>query len=610
MKSKLIPTVLMLGVVCATNSCSKSTEALVPTSIVVSPKPLIITSLNHGVQLTAAVLDQHGDTVKPSPGFLWSSDNLAVLAITPSGLASAASNGTANVTVTAPAAGGLTKGTLATVAQAASAVSKSGGDAQTGLVSTALAQPLIVHVVDAGGTPVPGATVNFAVTTGGGSVGTSSASSDASGNASTTWTLGSVAGSQSMTATSGAAPAAQFSASAFNAGTPASIIGVAGLGQPALVGYATNVRPAVRVLDGIGQPVQGVTVTFAVTAGGGSVTSASVVTNSAGNAQVGSWTVGAAPGTNTLSASIPVIGVNGNPVAFTANGAAPAFNITLQNFGSTPPPEALAAFDSAVAKWQRIIYGDLANINLPAQTAGTCGGSTPAIPAQTIDDVLILWSVDSIDGVGKILGQAGPCFIRTAGGLTIVGVMQFDSADIRGLINTGNLNSVILHEMGHVLGFGSLWSLSNFNCLQNAVPNMTSTDTYFSCGSARSAFDSIGGTNYTGGNKVPVENCVGISNCGAGTYNSHWRELVFDNELMTGFLNNGVPNPLSRMTIASMEDLGYTVNYAAADPYSKTFSSAAALRAAELPPLDLGDHLYHGPLFSVDRAGNVRVVRP
>lgn len=35
---------------------------------------------------------------------------------------------------------------------------------------------------------------------------------------------------------------------------------------------------------------------------------------------------------------------------------------------------------------------------------------------------------------------------------------------------------------------------------------------------------------------------------------------------MTGFIDIGM-NPLSRMTIASLEDIGYEVNYHAADAY-------------------------------------------
>jgi Bacterial Ig-like domain/Leishmanolysin len=59
---------------------------------------------------------------------------------------------------------------------------------------------------------------------------------------------------------------------------------------------------------------------------------------------------------------------------------------------------------------------------------------------------------------------------------------------------------------------------------------------------------------------------------GQGTADSHWRDSIFNNELMTGFLNSGT-NPLSRITAASMQDMGYPgVNYDAADNYN--FSSA------------------------------------
>ena len=63
---------------------------------------------------------------------------------------------------------------------------------------------------------------------------------------------------------------------------------------------------------------------------------------------------------------------------------------------------------------------------------------------------------------------------------------------------------------------------------------------------------------------VPVENTGG-----PGTAGGHWRESVFGNELMTGYLNPGT-NPLSAMTIAAMIDLGYSVSLTAADAYSFT----------------------------------------
>jgi hypothetical protein len=86
-------------------------------------------------------------------------------------------------------------------------------------------------------------------------------------------------------------------------------------------------------------------------------------------------------------------------------------------------------------------------------------------------------------------------------------------------------------------------------------------DTHFIGADAIAAFNEVGGTNYTGA-KVPVMN-----EGGAGTVNSHWRDNVFDPELMTGFLS-AEPNSLSVVTIASLADLGYTVDVSQADHFT------------------------------------------
>jgi hypothetical protein len=53
---------------------------------------------------------------------------------------------------------------------------------------------------------------------------------------------------------------------------------------------------------------------------------------------------------------------------------------------------------------------------------------------------------------------------------------------------------------------------------------------------------------------------------GPGTRDVHWRERVFGSELLTGFVNRA-PNPLSRVTAASLGDLGYQVDIDAADDF-------------------------------------------
>jgi hypothetical protein len=104
------------------------------------------------------------------------------------------------------------------------------------------------------------------------------------------------------------------------AGAPANVVASAGTGQTAVQGTGVAVRPTVRVTDSTGNPVIGATVTFAVTAGGGSATSLIQTTDTQGQAAVGSWTLGSgAP--NTLRATVTGSGITGNPVTFTAQSA-------------------------------------------------------------------------------------------------------------------------------------------------------------------------------------------------------------------------------------------------------------------------------------------------
>src|SRR5437667_1998892 len=92
--------------------------------------------------------------------------------------------------------------------------------------------------------------------------------------------------------------------------------------QSAPAGSAVGSPPSVIVHDGSGNPVQGVTVTFAPAPGSGSVTGGTQTTNGSGIATVGSWTLNTTVGTNTLTATAVGSGITGNPVTFTAEGTA------------------------------------------------------------------------------------------------------------------------------------------------------------------------------------------------------------------------------------------------------------------------------------------------
>ena len=93
-------------------------------------------------------------------------------------------------------------------------MTKVSGDNQTGSPGTALASPLVVQVNDGSNNPVPGVTVTFSVTSGGGTVSPLSAITGANGRSSTSLTLGAAGGSNTVSATSPSAGGVTFSATA------------------------------------------------------------------------------------------------------------------------------------------------------------------------------------------------------------------------------------------------------------------------------------------------------------------------------------------------------------------------------------------------------------
>ena len=225
-----------------------------------------------------------------------------------------------------------------------------------------------------------------------------------------------------------------------------------------------------------------------------------------------------------------------------------------------------AAFKAAADRWTRVIVGDL-----PRARVGN----------QVIDDILIVAQGVAIDGPGGIVGQAGPTHLRprSAGAAAFLparGVMSFDTADLARLQARSQLRDTITHEMGHVLGIGSVWARKG---LLRGAGGRNPT---FAGPAAMEEYRRLRGAPRR--RRVPVENTGG-----PGTRNSHWRETVFRNELMTGVLS-GARRPLSRMTAASLADLGYQVDLDAAEAFAlpnlMALAEAGALGARAAPADD------------------------
>jgi leishmanolysin len=225
------------------------------------------------------------------------------------------------------------------------------------------------------------------------------------------------------------------------------------------------------------------------------------------------------------------------------------------------------AFTTAADRWTGVIVGDLPSVR---------------VDGEVVDDVVILAQGVDIDGPGGILGQAGPTHLRpssagTAAFLPAKGIMSFDTADLAQMDSDGTLNDVITHEMGHVLGIGTVWARKSV--LKGAG---TSNPTFSGTGAIQEYKVLRGAPRRR---RVPVENTGG-----AGTADSHWRETIFRNELMSGFI--AAPgNPLSRLTAASLGDLGYQVDLDAAEHYELPDLLALAedgLLVSHIAPVDAG----------------------
>jgi adhesin/invasin len=203
--------------------------------------------------------------------------------------------------------------TATATAGSAATMAASAGQNQSAPAGTAVATAPAVVVRDARGNPVANVSVTFSVGSGGGTVVDATAITNASGVAAVgSWVLGGSVGTQTLVARSGTLPEVTFTATA----TAGAATMVTAWSQTPLTNIAAGTalsasqRPAVRVTDALGNPVPGVTVTFAVAGDGSSgsiaagVFSATATTNSNGIATVSAWTVRQTPGTATMSASV------------------------------------------------------------------------------------------------------------------------------------------------------------------------------------------------------------------------------------------------------------------------------------------------------------------
>lgn len=222
-----------------------------------------------------------------------------------------------------------------------------------------------------------------------------------------------------------------------------------------------------------------------------------------------------------------------------------AFDIKLAVLSSLSAGQIQLAAN-AVARWERAITGS---------------GASSTGQSLAIDLML-----GGLGAPGVHFAETVITATWSATGLPRTAEIRLERQDVDMLTAQGRLQDIIAHEVGHCLGFGLLWN--------DLLLAQGAEGTVFTGARARAEYALLLGAGAPVAG-VPVEES-GV----AGQHGSHWRESLFGHELMTAALPSG-GNRLSRLTLASLEDLGYQVDMAAADSYALTAVPAglAALNA-------------------------------
>lgn len=215
-----------------------------------------------------------------------------------------------------------------------------------------------------------------------------------------------------------------------------------------------------------------------------------------------------------------------------------SLSITM-DLGSGFSPSQISTLHAARDAWQSWLYD--------YQPAVLADGPRPS-PVVTVQTFT--------DAAGGVLAQAGPTAAVSQGGFVLAteGIMLFDTADLPHLESSGTFYDVVLHELAHVLGFGTLWEDNGLYLASGQYTGSHALNAW------QVEFDQPGATF------VPVE-LTG----GTGTAHAHWDEnhggvgntgitqvgtgLDMRFELMTGWLNT--PTFVSSTTLESFRDLGF-----------------------------------------------------
>ena len=210
----------------------------------------------------------------------------------------------------------------------------------------------------------------------------------------------------------------------------------------------------------------------------------------------------------------------------------------------------------AAERWEKVIVGDVPQVRYDGRLVG---------------GILIDVYRKEIDGYdpnnGSVLAQAGYRKQRKKSRLPYFAEAFIDRDDLPHL-SSGSLKKVMIHEFGHTLGFTDEMFKE-----KKLISNASSSSPKFTGKNARREYSDLFGLIVASGSLGPP---VPLESGNQGNKSSHWEQDVFKREVMTGQIELGSINPLTRVTAGLMQDIGYKVYYGGADNIFPAFAEVAS----------------------------------
>jgi adhesin/invasin len=347
--------------------------------------------------------------------------------------------------------------------------------------------PPKVRVRDQNDNGMANVTVSFVVTGGNGSLSPATLATGSDGTAQVaSWQLGNVPGANTMAASAGNLTALSFSVDGKL--VPTTISATSNTQMSATTGAPVPQPPAVLVVDQFGTGLQGATVSFAVTEGGGVISPATVTTDGEGKARATSWTLGLAGGSNKVTATVGTL----PPLEFAASGL--VLNVSTPIVTVSRPELSVNVAQSAAT----IVAGTSQTYTVKVHNRGS--GTTNSIVLRNALPADLNF-VSSGATRGFICSRSGTTLSCTSG--TISGG---DSATIRvvmSLVNTA--------QSGHPIIYGATVdpenAIAESNEANNSAGAVATTAAAARLGEERLAIHGIIDVNYSTERGITTLDC-------------------------------------------------------------------------------------------------------